>query len=140
MPPERLEATLEFIELRQAFRESHDAARSYASPGQVKGVMTCGESMAMDYGHAVYAGSFDPITLGHTAIIERASRVFQKVTVAIGVNPKKKGLFDVELREKMIKQSVKQWKNVKVASFDGLLIDYLKKRKAGVIIRGLRLL
>ena len=96
--------------------------------------------MAMDYRHAVYAGSFDPITLGHTAIIERAARLFARVTVAIGVNPKKRGLFDVELRKRMIRDSLHNLRNVEVAHFDGLLIDYLRSIGAGVIVRGLRLL
>lgn len=94
----------------------------------------------MDYRHAVYAGSFDPITLGHTAIIERASRLFSKVTVAIGVNPKKKALFDVDQRKELIRGSLTHLSNVEVAHFDGLLIDYVRALNAGVIVRGLRLM
>jgi pantetheine-phosphate adenylyltransferase len=94
----------------------------------------------MDYRHAVYAGSFDPITLGHTAIIERASRLFSKVSVAIGVNPKKKALFDVELRKDLIRGSLQHLSNIEVAHFDGLLIEYARSLNAGVIVRGLRLM
>lgn len=93
----------------------------------------------MEYRHAVYAGSFDPITLGHTAIIERAARLFSKVTVAIGVNPRKKGLFEVDLRKQMIRDSL-DFPNVEVAHFEGLLIDFVHAIGAGVILRGLRLL
>lgn len=96
--------------------------------------------VTMDYRHAVYAGSFDPITLGHTAIIERASRLFSKVTVAIGVNPKKRGLFDAEERKRMIAASLSHLGNVEVAAFEGLLIDYMRGIGAGVIVRGLRLM
>src|SRR5688572_3948881 len=96
--------------------------------------------MAMDYRHAVYAGSFDPITLGHTAIIERAARLFSRVTVAIGVNPKKTGLFDVELRKRMIRESLRHLPNVEVAHIEGLLIHFMRDVSAGVIVRGLRLL
>jgi pantetheine-phosphate adenylyltransferase len=96
--------------------------------------------MATDYRHAVYAGSFDPITLGHTAIIERASRLFDQVTVAIGVNPGKKGLFAVEDRKRMIASALAHLPRVRVAHFDGLLIDFMRQIGAGVIVRGLRLL
>jgi pantetheine-phosphate adenylyltransferase len=96
--------------------------------------------MALDYRHAVYAGSFDPITLGHTAIIERASRLFARVSVAIGVNPRKKGLFDTEQRKNMIRESLRHLNNTEVTHFDGLLIDYMRSIGAGVIVRGLRLM
>lgn len=93
-----------------------------------------------DYRHAVYAGSFDPPTLGHTAIIERASRLYDRVTVAIGVNPAKKGLFSVEEREEMLRQALGNLPNIQVEAFSGLLIDYCQRKGAGVIVRGLRLL
>lgn len=91
-----------------------------------------------DYRHAIYAGSFDPITLGHTAIIERAVRVYSRVTVAIGVNPNKRGLFALDERKKLIEASVP--KGVEVVSFEGLVIDFARKMNAGVLLRGLRLL
>ena len=93
-----------------------------------------------DYRHAIYAGSFDPITYGHTAIIERASRLYDRVTVGIGVNAKKTGLFTVEEREEMIKAALADLPNVEVAHFEGLLVDFCKATGAGVIVRGLRLL
>src|SRR5215468_10157161 len=93
-----------------------------------------------NYRHAVYAGSFDPITLGHTAIIERSTRLFDQVTVAIGVNPSKKGLFEVAERKRMIATALKHLPNIEVAHFDGLLIDFMRTVGAGVVVRGLRLL
>lgn len=93
---------------------------------------------ARDYRHAIYAGSFDPITLGHTAIIERAVKVYDRVTVAIGVNPNKRGLFSLEERRTLIESSVP--KGVEVLSFEGLLVDFAKRMNAGVLLRGLRLL
>lgn len=93
----------------------------------------------LDYRHAVYAGSFDPITLGHTAIVERALRIYDQVTVAIGVNPNKRGLFSREERQALIEASFHN-PRVKVVAFEGLLIDFAKSVQAGVLLRGLRLL
>lgn len=96
----------------------------------------------MDYRHAVYAGSFDPVTLGHTAIIERAAKLFDRVTVAIGHNPAKKrtGLFTVEERVELLRESVHGAEHVSVQPFRGLLIDFCRQLNAGVIIRGMRVL
>ncbi|MEL7369079.1 MAG: pantetheine-phosphate adenylyltransferase [Myxococcota bacterium] len=96
----------------------------------------------MDHRHAVYAGSFDPVTLGHTSIIERAAKLFDRVTVAIGHNPAKKrsGLFSVDERKTLLEQSVDGASHVTVQPFQGLLIDFCRKMNAGVIIRGLRVL
>ena len=87
---------------------------------------------------AVYPGSFDPPTNGHLDIITRASRMFPQIIVAVTENASKYHLFSVEERVEMLKNSVKHLKNVKVASFSGLLADYLKKTKSFVVIRGLR--
>jgi pantetheine-phosphate adenylyltransferase len=94
----------------------------------------------VDYRHAVYAGSFDPVTLGHTAIIERAARLYQTVTVAIGVNPSKRGLFTFDERRTMLTGALAHLGNVSVSSFEGLLIQFCRSIGAGVIVRGLRLL
>ena len=94
----------------------------------------------MDYRHAVYAGSFDPVTYGHTAIIERAARLYDKVTVAIGVNPAKSSLFSVDERLQMLADALAGLDNIEVESFQGLLIDFCRRIGAGVIVRGLRLL
>jgi pantetheine-phosphate adenylyltransferase len=87
---------------------------------------------------AVYPGSFDPITNGHEDIIKRASGIFDEVIVAVLVNPDKKGLFEIEERVEMIKKVITPYPNVKVESFSGLLINFMKTKKAEVIIKGLR--
>ncbi|SUY47287.1 phosphopantetheine adenylyltransferase [Clostridium putrefaciens] len=86
----------------------------------------------------VYPGSFDPITNGHLDIIKRSSEVFDEVTVGVLVNVDKKGLFDIEERVELIRKVVKPYKNVKVDSFDGLLIDFMKAKDIKVIVKGLR--
>ena len=87
---------------------------------------------------AVYAGSFDPVTLGHTDLIDRAAALFSDVIVAIGVHPTRHPLFSAEERIELLEKVVRGYKNVKVESFDGLLIDFCRERKARVIVRGLR--
>lgn len=85
---------------------------------------------------AVYAGTFDPVTNGHIDIVERALKLFDKVIVAVAENPEKKAFFTVGERKEMLKKCLKG--NVEIDSFNGLLVDYCKKKKANVIIRGLR--
>lgn len=87
---------------------------------------------------AVCSGSFDPVTLGHIDIIKRGSAVFDKVIVGVLNNINKQPLFTVEERLEMLKESTKDLNNVTIDSFDGLLIDYMKKVNANVILRGLR--
>lgn len=87
---------------------------------------------------AVYAGSFDPATLGHLDLIERASALFDNVIVAIGVHPTKHPLFTAEERVAILEQITSHLPNVLIDSFDGLLIDYCTQKGAGVIVRGLR--
>lgn len=87
---------------------------------------------------AIVPGSFDPITYGHIDIIKRSAQLFDEVIVAILVNPDKKYLFTLEEREEMINESIKDFKNIKVDSFSGLLVNYAKKVDSTVIVRGLR--
>jgi len=87
---------------------------------------------------AVIPGSFDPVTLGHIDIITRGAKVFERVIVSVLNNDKKQPLFTVEERMALIKESTKSLGNVEVDSFDGLLIDYVKKKRANTIIKGLR--
>lgn len=87
---------------------------------------------------AVYPGSFDPVTNGHLDIIERSSNIFYKVIIGVLNNKDKKSTFTTEERVEMIRESVKDLSNVEVASFDGLTIDFVKEKKAQIIIRGLR--
>lgn len=87
---------------------------------------------------AVYAGSFDPATLGHLDLIERAAAIFQNVIVAIGVHPTKHPLFSADERQALIKDVTSHLPNVTVDSFDGLLIQYCAEKGASVVVRGLR--
>ncbi|OIP89049.1 MAG: pantetheine-phosphate adenylyltransferase [Syntrophobacterales bacterium CG_4_8_14_3_um_filter_58_8] len=89
---------------------------------------------------AVYPGSFDPITNGHVDIIKRGLGVFDELIVLIAHNPNKKSLFSVEERMEMIREVIRDYENVRVDSFDGLLVEYVKVAGANVILRGLRAL
>lgn len=86
----------------------------------------------------VYPGSFDPMTLGHLDIIKRASKIVDKLYVAILINSSKISLFNTEEKIDMIKNSIAEYKNVEVESFDGLTVEYAKNKNANIIIRGLR--
>jgi pantetheine-phosphate adenylyltransferase len=87
---------------------------------------------------AIYPGSFDPITYGHVDIVERALEIFDKVIVAIAHNVDKRGLFSIEERLEIVKTIFEDTPNVIVDSFKGLLVDYVAKTNAKVILRGLR--
>ena len=87
---------------------------------------------------AVCPGSFDPVTLGHLDIVERASAIYDEVTVAVLVNKKKSSLFTVEERMDLLAQVTAAYGNVKVDSFHGLLVDYCRTRQIPVIVKGLR--
>lgn len=87
---------------------------------------------------AIYPGSFDPITNGHLDIIIRSLKLFDEIIVLIADNPNKKGRYNIEIRKEMIKESIKEFKNVKVDTFSGLTVDYAKKVGACALIRGLR--
>ena len=86
----------------------------------------------------LYAGSFDPITLGHLDILEQSAKMFDKVIIAVAHNPEKHGFIPVEKRVELIKNSVKDISNVQVYSYSGLTVDFAKKHGATVLIRGLR--
>jgi pantetheine-phosphate adenylyltransferase len=88
--------------------------------------------------NAVYPGTFDPITLAHADLIERAAKLFKHVTVAIAASPHKKPLFDTSERIELAKSTLKHIPNVTVEGFSGLLVDFAKARDAEVAIRGLR--
>jgi len=86
---------------------------------------------------AVYPGSFDPITLGHLDIVERSKELFSKVIVAVLENPQKEGLFSLEERLEMAEEICRVYPEVKVQTFDGLLVDFAEQSGARAIIRGL---
>ncbi|RMA82087.1 pantetheine-phosphate adenylyltransferase [Umboniibacter marinipuniceus] len=86
----------------------------------------------------VYPGTFDPITNGHTDLIERASRLFDEVVVAIAPNTKKNPLFTLEQRVSMVQEVTQHLPSVQVIGFEGLLVDVVRKNKATGVLRGLR--
>jgi pantetheine-phosphate adenylyltransferase len=87
---------------------------------------------------AVYPGSFDPLTNGHVDIITRGARIFDRIIVAILINAEKAPLFSMDERLKITREVFKDFPNVEVDTFDGLLVDYVERRRAHVIVRGLR--
>ena len=87
---------------------------------------------------AIYPGSFDPVTFGHLDMIERSAKIVDELVVGVLNNSAKNSLFSVEERVSMIEEMVADFPNVKVASFDGLLVDFMKEIDATIIIRGLR--
>jgi len=89
---------------------------------------------------AVYPGTFDPVTNGHLDLADRGRRHFDHLVMAILRNEDKKPLFNVQERVELLREAVADWDNVDVESFDGLLVDYAKRIKASVILRGIRAL
>jgi len=87
---------------------------------------------------AVYPGTFDPITNGHSDLVARASRLFDKVVVAIAASPSKAPLFDLDHRIELAEKVLSAHKNVVVCGFSDLLVDFVRKQQANVILRGLR--
>ena len=87
---------------------------------------------------AIYPGSFDPVTNGHMDIVERGLKIFDKIIVAILLNPSKESFFTVEERMEMLQKSMTDFEHVEFDTFDGLLVDYAARRKAHAILRGMR--
>ncbi len=87
---------------------------------------------------AIYPGSFDPVTYGHLDIIKRSAEMFDEVIVGVLNNSAKNPLFSAQERQEMLREAVREFDNVKVISFEGLLVDYMAKNDISVIIRGLR--
>ena len=87
---------------------------------------------------AIYPGSFDPITCGHLDVLKRASEIFDRVIIAVITKPSKRSILPIDVKMDLIRQSVAALKNVEVDSFDGLTVDYARKKNAKVLIRGLR--
>jgi pantetheine-phosphate adenylyltransferase len=91
--------------------------------------------------HAVYPGSFDPLHNGHVDVIRRASRLFDRLTVAVVRNPLKSGsLFDTETRLAIVRESTRGIPNVDTDAFEGLLVEFMRARGANVIVKGLRVI
>lgn len=89
---------------------------------------------------AIYPGTFDPVTYGHIDLIKRASRIFDRVIVAVAHSKSKGTLFSVSERVSLLKGSIKGIKNVVIEDFDGLVVDYVKRSGSNVMVRGLRMI
>jgi pantetheine-phosphate adenylyltransferase len=87
---------------------------------------------------AIYPGSFDPLTNGHLDVVQRAAKLFDRVIVAVARNSGKDPLFTMEERILLVREAVQNLPRIEVDSFDGLLLDYVRRRKADVVVRGLR--
>ena len=87
---------------------------------------------------AIYPGSFDPLTNGHLDLIERGSKIFDELVVAILRNPEKDPLFSLSERREMMEAMTEPWDNVRVDTFEGLMVDYAVKAKASAVLRGIR--
>jgi len=88
--------------------------------------------------HAVYVGSFDPLTLGHQDIIERGAQIFERLTVGIGINPDKAALFSSEERVAMCEAALSHLDNVRVCTFQGLAVEFVRSCNSRVLLRGVR--
>lgn len=86
----------------------------------------------------VYPGTFDPITNGHTDLVERAARMFDRIILAVASNPKKKPMLDLEQRVSLARQVLSHLDNVEVVGFDNLLAEFVREKNANIILRGLR--
>jgi len=89
---------------------------------------------------AIYPGSFDPITNGHLSLLRRGLQIFDKIVVAIAVNPEKKPLFTLDERLDMLKTVLKDYPRVQIDHFQGLLVDYVERQGTNIVLRGLRAL
>jgi len=87
---------------------------------------------------AIYPGSFDPITNGHLDVIERARKLFDEVVVAVAHNDEKQPLFSLEDRLDLLRETAGKIDNVRIAEFEGLLVEFARNEEAGIVIRGLR--
>ena len=88
--------------------------------------------------HAVYTGSFDPVTLGHLHIIERSAQLYESLVIAVGVNSEKQSLFGTDERIDLLRQVTRHLPNVRIDSFDGLAVDFVRSIGAKVMVRGVR--
>src|SRR5262245_58881026 len=93
---------------------------------------------ALNPRHAVYAGSFDPVTLGHVDIVQRGARIYEHVTIAVGMNPEKSPLFTAEERVALLQAVFCDLPNVSVDCFRGLTVDFVQCSGASVMLRGIR--
>ncbi len=88
--------------------------------------------------NAIYPGTFDPLTIGHLDLIERATRICDHLIIAVGINASKRPLFTIDERVALVREAVRDFPNVEVDSFDGLLVEYCRHKQVHALIRGLR--
>ena len=100
--------------------------------------MALGAPSRRSNGIAVYPGSFDPLTNGHLDIIARGCRLFDRLIVAVLINSQKQPLFEIPERLEMIRQATEHLPNIQVDSFEGLLVDYVARHDADIVLRGIR--
>ena len=91
-----------------------------------------------NFSHGLYPGSFDPITCGHIHIVKRFTKLFEKITVLVASSIHKKYWFSLEERTEMVKETLKEFSNVQVESYQGLTTEYLKKKNISIVLRGIR--
>lgn len=129
--PRGLDRLLVMLDVR--VKDDGEAAVTISSQdGEMKGML--------DARHAVYVGSFDPPTLGHWDIISRGAEIFDRLTVAIGINPDKTPLFSPDERLELLNEIVSSLENVEVLCFEGLAVDFVRECGAAVMLRGMRTL
>lgn len=87
---------------------------------------------------AVYTGSFDPVTLGHLHIVQRSASLYKELVIGVGINATKQALFSIDERIQMLREVTRRWPNVRVESFDGLAVDFVRRCGSRVMIRGVR--
>ncbi len=89
---------------------------------------------------AIYPGSFDPITNGHLSLLRRSLQIFDKIIVAIAINPEKRPLFTLEERLDILKLVLKDYPRIQIDHFQGLLVEYVQRQQTNIVLRGLRAL
>jgi pantetheine-phosphate adenylyltransferase len=104
----------------------------------IKSGVSHNQELNLNLVRAIYPGSFDPLTNGHLDLIERGSKIFDELIVSILRNSEKDPLFTLEERRQMLEEMVKQYENVRVETFEGLLVDYAMQKKAKAVLRGIR--
>ena len=96
------------------------------------------DGATLDRRHAAYVGSFDPVTLGHEDIVRRGARLFDRLTVGVGINPDKTPLFTPDERVDLFRASIADLPNVTVTTFDGLAVDFVRAQGCAAVLRGVR--
>jgi pantetheine-phosphate adenylyltransferase len=110
-----------------------------SSPFLVRGQASLAQPDVQSNALVVYPGSFDPMTNGHLDVARRAARTFTRLVVAVVSNPNKRPMFALEERVEMLREACADLPNVEVDSFDGLLVEYVRRRGAALIVKGLRI-